>query len=93
MNINEKATRLNQLIAAKYPATQGECGGTIQELVTALCDESNKDIWYMLELVIWKTYSLHYREYRDWNPIEGHTVDVFALEAAIDSSLESWGVK
>lgn len=92
MNLIEKATLLNQKLREEFPATPGECGGTIKELVDALCDEENKDIWYLIELIIWKAYGLYYKEYRDWNPIEGHTVDVFELEKAIDLKLESYGV-
>ena len=83
----EKASLLNANIRERHPNTPGECGGDIGQLIEALCDEANKDIWYILEIIIWKCYGLYYKEYRSWSPIEGHTVDVFLLEEAIDRGI------
>lgn len=90
MNLNEKATLLNAKMREKDPTVPSEHDCPIGTLVAEY--NADKDIRWMLDVVLWKSYGLYHRFYLEWIAGVGEIIDVIKLEEEIDDRLKSLGV-
>jgi len=84
LSTDDKAKWLNHLRAKYYSGVL-----VIESPISswASCYSNQKDLQWLVEMVIWDAYGIYHREYLDWIPGIGQIINPMNFEAAVDRNI------